>query len=390
MKIAIILGTRPEIIKLSSIIRELQNFSKENFYSCKTCEANLKHNQSNTHKDNKNIEYFIIHTNQHYSKNMDEIFFKELNLPTPKYNLNVGSGTHGEQTAKMIDGIEKILISENPDVVIVQGDTNTVLAGALSASKLHIKVAHVEAGLRSYDRNMPEETNRVLTDHISNYLFAPTEIAKHNLLKEGINKNVFVVGNTIVDATIQNIEIAENIYKYNNMSIKTNINEDYFLLTLHRAENTDNKERLTNIVNAIIKATEQYNKKIIFPMHPRTEKKLKEYNLFENLQKNSKIEIIEPVGYLEFLLLEKNAKLILTDSGGVQEEACILGAPCITLRDNTERPETIYIGSNILVNADINKILDGIGVMANKKINGNNPFGDGNSGKAIVKILLEN
>jgi UDP-N-acetylglucosamine 2-epimerase (non-hydrolysing) len=326
---------------------------------------------------------------------MDEIFFKELNLPTPKYNLNVGSGTHGKQTAKMIDGIEKILISENPDVVIVQGDTNTVLAGAISASKLHIKVAHVEAGLRSYDRNMPEETNRVLTDHISNYLFAPTEMAKRNLLKEGINKNVFVVGNTIVDATIQNIEIAEN-NKNNNISLKTNINEDYFLLTLHRAENTDNKERLTNIVNAIIKATEKYNQKIIFPIHPRTEQKLKEYNLFENLQKNNKIEIIEPVGYLEFLLLEKNAKLILTDSGGVQEEACILGAPCITLRDNTERPETIYIGSNILVGADINKILNGIGEMTDKKIRSeasiarNNPFGDGNSGKTIVKILLKN
>ena len=372
-KIAIILGTRPEIIKLSSIIRELHQLTI----------------------NKKNIEYFIIHTNQHYSKNMDEVFFKELNLPTPKYNLNVGSGTHGKQTAKMIDGIEKILISENPDVVIVQGDTNTVLAGAISASKLHIKVAHVEAGLRSYDRNMPEETNRVLTDHISNYLFAPTEMAKRNLLKEGINKNVFVVGNTIVDATIQNIEIAEN-NKNNNISLKTNINEDYFLLTLHRAENTDNKERLTNIVNAIIKATEKYNQKIIFPIHPRTEQKLKEYNLFENLQKNNKIEIIEPVGYLEFLLLEKNAKLILTDSGGVQEEACILGAPCITLRDNTERPETIYIGSNILVGADINKILNGIGEMTDKKIRSeasiarNNPFGDGNSGKTIVKILLKN
>ena len=368
MKIGIILGTRPEIIKLSPIIRELEKLT-------------------NNYKINY-IDYFIIHTNQHYSENMDKIFFKELNLPSPNYNLNVGSGTHGEQTAKMLESIEKILMKEKPNMVIVQGDTNTVLAGALASSKLKIKVAHVEAGLRSYDRNMPEEINRVLTDHVSDYLFAPTEIARENLLKEGIEKEkIFVVGNTIVDATLQNIKIAELRDDIKNLIKTLSCGEEYFLLTLHRAENTDNEERLKNIIEAIGEIVKYYNKKIIFPIHPRTEKKLKEYNLMDKI-KNKNIKIIEPVGYLEFLMLEKNAKLILTDSGGVQEEACILKVPCITLRDNTERPETINAGCNILVGANKEKIINGIELMLKKERNWKNPFGNGESGKTIVKILI--
>ncbi|ENN96515.1 UDP-N-acetylglucosamine 2-epimerase [Methanocaldococcus villosus KIN24-T80] len=355
--ISIILGTRPEIIKLSPIIREL-----------------------------KSEEFFIIHTNQHYSENMDKIFFQELNLPKPKYNLNIGSGTHGEQTGKMLIEIEKVLLKEKPNIVIVQGDTNTVLAGALAASKLKIKVAHVEAGLRSYDKNMPEEINRVLTDHISDYLFAPTEIAKNNLLKEGIKDNIFVVGNTIVDATLQNLEIAEK-----NDHIKgffnSVVDKDYFLLTLHRAENVDNRERLERIVNNINELSDIYDYDIIFPIHPRTKKRLIEFNLFDKLKSNKKIKIIEPVGYLEFLILEKNAKLILTDSGGVQEEACILKIPCITLRDNTERPETLEVGSNILVGDNKEKLIKAVELMLNKKRDWKNPFGDGKAGKRIVRIL---
>jgi UDP-N-acetylglucosamine 2-epimerase (non-hydrolysing) len=368
MKIGIILGTRPEIIKLSPIIRELEKLT-------------------NNYKINY-IDYFIIHTNQHYSENMDKIFFKELNLPSPNYNLNVGSGTHGEQTAKMLEGIEKILMNEKPNIVIVQGDTNTVLAGALASSKLKIKVAHVEAGLRSYDRNMPEEINRVLTDHVSDYLFAPTEIARENLLKEGIEKEkIFVVGNTIVDATLQNIKIAERREDIKNLIKTLSCGEEYFLLTLHRAENTDNEERLKSIIEAIDEIAKYYNNKIIFPIHPRTEKKLKEYNLMDKI-KNKNIKIIEPVGYLEFLMLEKNAKVILTDSGGVQEEACILKVPCITLRDNTERPETINAGCNILVGDNKEKIINGIELMLKKERNWKNPFGNGESGKTIVKILI--
>jgi len=363
MKLSIILGTRPEIIKLSPIIRALEK---------------------------TNVDWHIIHTNQHYSENMDKIFFKELNLPNPKYNLNIGSGTHGEQTGKMLIEIEKVLLSEKPDVVIVQGDTNTVLAGALTASKLKIDIAHVEAGLRSFDRNMPEEINRVLTDHISSYLFAPTEIAKNNLLREGIEENkIFVIGNTIVDATLQNLKIAE---KNENVKAFFNniVDDDYFLLTLHRAENVDNKERLKNILEGITKITEIYNKTIIFPIHPRTKKRLEEFNLFEKLKSNKKIKIIEPVGYLEFLMLEKNAELILTDSGGVQEEACILKVPCITLRDNTERPETVEVGANILVGDNKEKLIKAVEIMLNKKRNWKNPFGDGKSGEKIVKILMNN
>ncbi|ADG13859.1 non-hydrolyzing UDP-N-acetylglucosamine 2-epimerase [Methanocaldococcus infernus] len=352
--ISIVLGTRPEIIKLSPIVRALDE-----------------------------IEYFIVHTNQHYSENMDRVFFEELNLPEPKYNLNVGSGNHGEQTGKMLINIEKVLLKEKPKVVIVQGDTNSTLSGALAASKLHIRVAHVEAGLRSYDKRMPEEINRILTDHISDYLFAPTEIAKENLIKEGIEENkIFVVGNTIVDATLQNLKIAEKVIKDFDL-------EDYFLLTLHRAENVDNRERLKKIVEGILEVSEVYEKDIIFPIHPRTKKKLKEFNLFDKLKDNERIKIINPVGYLKFLMLEKNAELILTDSGGVQEEACILKVPCITLRDNTERPETIKVGANILVGANKEKLIKAISVMLNKKRDWENPFGDGKSGERIVKILRE-
>jgi UDP-N-acetylglucosamine 2-epimerase (non-hydrolysing) len=357
MKISIILGTRPEIIKLSPIIRILENSGED---------------------------WHIIHTNQHYSENMDKIFFKELNLPNPKYNLNIGSGTHGEQTGKMLIKIEKVLLNEKPDVVVVQGDTNTVLAGALVASKLKIDIAHVEAGLRSFDRAMPEEINRVLTDHLSSYLFAPTEIAKNNLIREGIDKEkIFVVGNTIVDATLQNLRIAEK------KDFLNGIDNDYFLLTLHRAENVDNKDRLKDIIDALFEMIEIYKKPIIFPIHPRTKKRLKEFNLFERLKSNKNIEIIEPVGYLEFLMLEKNAKLILTDSGGVQEEACILKVPCITLRDSTERPETVEVGANILVGSDKNKLIKAVEIMLKRDRDWINPYGDGKSGERIVKILIE-
>ncbi len=360
--INIILGTRPEIIKLSPIIRKLEE---------------------------KNIDFKIIHTNQHYSKNMDKIFFEELNLPNPDYNLNIGSGNHGEQTGKMLINIEKVLLKEHPDIVMVQGDTNTVLAGALTASKLKIKVAHVEAGLRSFDKSMPEEINRTLTDHISDYLFAPTENAKNNLLREGIKENkIYVVGNTIVDATLENLKIAENNDKaisfFNSIA-----DEDYFLLTLHRAENVDNKERLFKIIKNILDITKIYDYKIIFPIHPRTKKRLLEFNLYDRLKNNKKIKIIEPVGYLKFLLLEKNASLILTDSGGVQEEACILRVPCITLRDNTERPETVEVGANILVGDNKDKLIKSIDIMLSKKRLWNNPFGDGKSGEKIINIVFD-
>jgi len=355
MKISIILGTRPEIIKMSPIIRE--------------CEK-------------KGVDYFILHTGQHYSYNLDKVFFKELELPEAKYNLDVGSGTHAEETGKMLIGIEKALLSEKPDIVLVEGDTNTVLAGALAASKLHLKVGHVEAGLRSYDRNMPEEINRILVDHVSDYLFTPTEKAKENLLREGISiDKIFVTGNTIVDAVYQNLEIARPKSRIlNELELKE---KEYLLVTTHREENVDNKKRLEGILKGLKSVCEGDDFAGIFPIHPRTEKRIKEFGL----QVPEAVRLIEPLGYLDFLKLEVNARLILTDSGGIQEEACILGVPCVTLRDNTERPETLEVGSNVLVGADAERVLKGAKFMLERKNNWINPFGDGRAGKRIIKIL---
>ncbi len=356
-KIAIILGTRPEIIKLSPVIRECVK---------------------------RKLNFFIIHTNQHYDENMDKIFFKDLKLPIPKYNLKIFSGTHAEQTGKALIGIEKILLKEKPDIVIVQGDTNTTLAGSLAAVKLHIKVAHIEAGLRSYDRNIPEEINRIFVDHISDYLFAPTKNSANILKKEDISqKKIFIVGNTIVDAIYQNLKIA---YEKSTILNKLNISpNNYFLLTLHRSENVDNKYKLLNIFKGLQKIIQKFERKIIFPIHPRTKKNI---NIFKiSLPKG--VELIPPVGFLDFLILEKNSLLIFTDSGGVQEEACVMKVPCLTLRNSTERPETIAVGANILVRNNYSKIPKYIEEMLSRKRSWRNPFGNGRSASRIINILLK-
>jgi len=313
---------------------------------------------------------------------MDAVFFDQLKLPKAKYNLDVGSGTHGEQTAKILSGVEKVLIKEKPDVVLVQGDTNTVLAGALAASKLHIKVGHVEAGLRSYDRNMPEEINRVLTDHCSDYLFAPTKGSEKILLGEGIPLGkVYVTGNTVVDAVYQNLELAkEKKDVYAPLGIEPG---GYFLLTAHRAENTDDPAKLANIFTGLKDLIKEYQLPIIYPIHPRTKKMIGEYKI-----KTEGIKLIEPIDYLSFLQLEANAKLVITDSGGVQEEACILKTPCITLRDNTERPETIEAGGNVLTGDDPSRITKAAAKMINKKRDWKNPFGDGKAGERIMDVLV--
>ncbi|GAG66004.1 unnamed protein product [marine sediment metagenome] len=316
---------------------------------------------------------------------MDKIFFDELELPKPKYNLKVGSGTHAEETGKALIGIEIVLEKEKPDIVLVEGDTNTVLAGALAASKLHIKVGHVEAGLRSYDRNMPEETNRVLTDHISDYLLVPTQKAKNIALKEGIDKRkIFVTGNTIVDAVYQNLRLAQKRKK--NLLDKLNLKrKNFFLITAHREENIDIKEKLKNLFRAFELLFEQFSLPLIYPIHPRTKKMIKRFHL--KVPKG--LNLIDPLGYLEFLFLEANAKLVLTDSGGIQEEACILRVPCVTLRENTERPESLEVGSNILAGTNPEKILECTRKMLKKKRNWVNPFGDGRSGEKIIKLLNE-
>ena len=355
MKISIILGTRPEIIKMSPIIRE--------------CEA-------------LGLDFFILHTGQHYSYNMDKVFFEQLKLPDIKYNLDIGSGSHAEQTGRMLIGIEKILHDEEPDVVLVEGDTNTVLAGAIASVKLGISVGHVEAGLRSYDRNMPEEINRILADHSSTFLFSPTEKSRKILLQEGIDKEkIFVTGNTVVDAVIQNLQLSKNNFSFLD---KLNLeSKNYFLVTIHRQENVDNKTRFRKIMNGLNKV-KKFGFEIIYPIHPRAKKQLELFGL-----QNDAIRLVEPLDYLSFLQIEKNARLVFTDSGGVQEEACILGVPCVTLRDNTERPETLDVGANILAGVEPNEIFEKSKLMLQNLNLWNNPFGDGTAGKQIIQLIMK-
>ena len=351
--IFIVIGTRPEIIKMSPVIRE-----------CK----------------NQDIAFSVVHTGQHYSYEMDRIFFEQLDLALPEYNLDVGSGTHGAQTAAILTGIENILLQHPPGIVLVQGDTNTVCAGALAAVKLHIPVGHVEAGLRSYDRSMPEEINRIIADHVSDQLYAPTENSRQNLLHEGIDaEKIIVTGNTVVDAVQQNIRIAQQkVHPLEDLCLEP---QQYFLVTAHRVENVDDPFRLAEILTALKKLSEHFELPVIFPMHPRTQKMVREFSL-----STEGIRVINPVGYLEFLLLESMAALILSDSGGVQEESCILSVPCVTLRENTERPETIDAGANMLAGTNAEKILTVADRMMEIPRTWNNPFGNGDAAHRIIEV----
>lgn len=354
IKVAVVLGTRPEIIKFSPIIRELER---------------------------RKINYYIIHTNQHYSENMDRIFFEELELPLPKYNLNVGSGTHGKITGEMLIKIEDVLLKDKPDWVLVEGDTNTVLAGAIAACKLNIKVGHVEAGLRSYDRKMPEELNRVAVDHLSDALFCPTKKQSGIAKKEGIDKEkIFVTGNTIVDAVHQGIEIVRK-----RKDLEHYQKEKYILVTVHRPSNVDEKNVLEKLLATLEKVSVRFKSLIYFPVHPRTKKQMEIFGLSI---KGSRMLPKDPVGYLEMLAMEENAQLIITDSGGIQEEACILHVPCLTLRGNTERPESIDVGANMLVGNERGQIMKGVKIMLQGTKKWNNPFGDGEAAQKIVEALL--
>jgi len=355
MKVSIVLGTRPEIIKFSPIIRECERLG---------------------------LDFFILHTGQHYSYNMDRVFSEQLELPEAKYNLDVGSGTHAEQTGKMLVGIEKVLVKEKPDIVLVEGDTNTVLAGALAAVKMGVKVGHVEAGLRSYDRQMPEEINRVLADHCSDLLFAPTEKSRQILLSEGINDDrIFITGNTIVDAVYQNLEISKRRAEaLKNLGL---VEGRYFLATIHRQENVDDEDRFREILKGLMLVEERLGYTVVYTIHPRAEKQMKAFNITLK-----GLKLTEPLDYLSFLQLESNARLVLTDSGGVQEETCILRVPCVTLRYNTERPETIDVGSNVLAGTSPEEILEKTEYMLGIERDWANPFGDGKAGERIVLQIL--
>ena len=378
MKIAIILGTRPEIIKLFPVV--------------KACEE-------------RGIAYFLIHTGQHFSYEMDRIFFEQLGLAAPKYNINTsrilseglieknthkeifenpdGCIHHGKQMGLMLGKVEEVLFKEKPDYVLVQGDTNTTLAGALAATKLHLEVGHVEAGLRSFDASMPEEVNRILVDRISNLLFCPTELQRILLLSEGIEKHkVFVTGNTIVDVIMgytEKIEqTAERVLKELKLSP-----DGFFLLTIHREENVDNLENLRSIITSLDQISKELEIPVIFPVHPRTEFKIYEKFDISDLT----LRFIKPLGFLEFISLEKKARLIFTDSGGVQEEACVLRVPCITLRTTTERPETIEVNANILSGLQKTEVLNRVKYMLTRKRDWKNPFGQGDSARQILSIL---
>ncbi len=361
MKIAVIIGTRPEIIKMAPVIDEIER---------------------------RNIDYILIHTGQHYDHEMSDQFFIDLELRKPDFNIGVGSGSHGKQTATMMNGIEEILVQEKPDIVLVQGDTNAVLAGALVASKLHIPVGHVEAGLRSYDKSMPEEINREIADVCSKLYFVPTEESAINLLFEGISpKDIFITGNTIVDTCMRNLKIAQK----SETKPKFDFKGEILTLTMHRAENVDNKERLQNIIDALLELDDVT---VVFPVHPRTVKTLKEFDMFEKLENADHIELIKPVGYLDFLLLLSKSKFVMTDSGGIQEEAITLNVPCMTLRYNTERPETVKAGGNILVGAEKDKITGTVkeilnnSDLYNKMSRAENPYGTGDSSKGILDAIL--
>jgi UDP-N-acetylglucosamine 2-epimerase len=382
MKIVTIVGARPQFIKAGAISRAIKEFNRKS--------------QSRPYRKRR-IQEILVHTGQHYDYLMDKVFFEELKLPKPDYHLGVGSDSHAKQTGMMFERIEAILQKENPKVILVYGDTNSTLAGALAAAKLNIPVAHVEAGLRSYVRTMPEEINRVLTDQLSTFLFCPTSQAVRNLAEEGIKPGrgrvVKKVGDVMYDSILYYSKIAEEksaILKDLNLYFSTPNSElrtqNYYLATLHRAENTDNSNRLKSIFRALNELGE--NTPVILPLHPRTKKMMKFYRLFSEFKK---IKFIEPVPYLDMLKLEKNAKAILTDSGGVQKEAYWFRVPCFTLREETEWAETIYSGWNVLVGTESNRILKEVKPKKGRRLLPSKAgiFGDGKASKKIVQIIAK-
>jgi len=357
MKIAIVIGVRPEFIKMAPFI--------------KLCKE-------------KEIDYFVIHTGQHYGNEMDKQFFDDFKLDVPDYILDSHSTSPSIQIAKMISGIEDILLKNKPDIVLVYGDSNSAMGPALACAKMGISIGHVEAGLRSFDRTMPEEINRVVVDHISDFLFAPTEICKKNLKNEGINlDHIFVTGNTVVDSIFYIKDIAKNTSKI--LDLLKLDSKKFSILTLHRPSNVDNKIKLNEILKNLGLLCDKFSTKIIFPIHPRTKKNLETFGL--SIPKN--IITVPPLGYLDFVHLQNNSQVIFTDSGSIQEEACVMGIPCITIRDNTERPESVEVGANTLSKSDYQSIQQAFEKQTKLPGNWKNPYGDGTASQQILDICLK-
>jgi len=366
MKIVTIVGARPQFVKAAVVSRAIAEFNRE--------------------KGEKVIEEVIIHTGQHYDANMSDVFFEEMRIPRPDYHLGIGGTSHGAMTGRMLEKIEKVLLKEKPDAVLVYGDTNSTLAGALAAVKLHIPVAHVEAGLRSFNMRMPEEVNRILTDRVSRWLFCPTETAVRNLQAEGVESwseaRIYNVGDVMYDAVLfyQKIavpgrEVSDILQEYKN---------NFYLATLHRAENTDDILRLASIARAL----DDIGRKIpvVVPLHPRASKRIK-----ENEIKFSYVKIMEPVGYFDMLTLLKNCRGVFTDSGGLQKEAFFFKKPCITLREEIEWVELVEHGFNCLAGADYEKIISLEGTFMQKELEFDVLlYGDGKAGEKIVRLIFNN
>jgi UDP-GlcNAc3NAcA epimerase len=378
MKVLTIIGARPQIIKASAISRAIRNsFSNK-------------------------IEEIIVHTGQHYDENMSNVFFTEMQIPQPKYNLKIGSSSHGRQTGDMIKGIEEIIENEKPDAIVLFGDTNSTLSGAIAASKLHIPVIHIEAGLRSFNKSMPEEINRILCDHVSTLLFSPSQQGIINLKSEGFdietippysndNPAVFHCGDIMYDNSLYFSELAEkndNILSRNRLKA-----ENYILTTIHRDNNTDDPKRLNSIFSAIHKISEDYKLDFILPLHPRTSKILKttlSESLYKNIIESNFIKIIEPVGFLEMIVLEKNSKMVFTDSGGVQKESYFFKKNCVILRPETEWVELVENGNAIIADADESKIQEAYKILSNRKITSFPEFyGNGKAAEFICEKMLD-
>lgn len=360
MKIDLIAGARPNFMKISPIINAIEEARKEG----------------------REIVYRLIHTGQHFDKNMSDSFFEQLGIPDPDFNLNAGGGSQAEQTAAIMIGYEKLLMSEKPNLCLVVGDVTSTMACAIVAQKLHVLVAHVEAGIRSGDWTMPEEINRVVTDAITNYFFTTSEIANENLRKTGVNeKRIFFVGNTMIDTLLKHKKSFRKPIFWDELKLKK---ESYIVITLHRPANVDQEEKLKELIDEII--NNSHDLPLIFPVHPRTRK------IMENLGiSHERLCMIEPLGYLEFNYLVERAKCVVTDSGGITEETTVMGVPCMTLRDNTERPETVFIGTNELIGTNPKAIAPAMEILfSGKWKKGGIPeLWDGKTGERIVKAILE-
>ncbi|WP_324661911.1 non-hydrolyzing UDP-N-acetylglucosamine 2-epimerase [Haloarcula sediminis] len=354
-RIVFVLGTRPEIVKLAPIIR-----------AC----------------DRAAVDYSVVHTGQHYSERLDGVFFDDLELPTPEYNLEVGSGDHAAQTGEMVTRLGEVFKRESPDVVIVQGDTNSAFAGGIVASKRDTSLAHVEAGLRSFNREMPEELNRVLVDHAAEHLFAPTDEAADRLRTEAIPEDrIEVTGNTVVDAVNQHVRLARE--KSDVLADLDLQGAPFALLTAHRPGNVDEPERFQGLLDGVAQYANDRGHRVVYPIHPRSRERIDDFDL----DVPDAIDCVEPLNFLDFLRLESEAAVVFTDSGGVQEETCVLGTPCVTIRESTERPETVTVGSNVLADPTPGSIADAAAEVKRGPSDWEAPFGDGHAAERILGTL---